>query len=464
MTAGQETQTVSVDGRTARALRTREAIVDACIALVDEGVLSPTAPRIAERAGVSVRSVFQHFDDLETLFAMVAERVVGQFGSLLTPIDPTCRWTSGSSGSSSERRALLEAMTPIRRAAAVHAPFSPEIQSRLQAGHDFLRAELTTVFAKELASVPAGGAGAAARHARHRGVLVHLGDAAHPQRAQPRGLPGAARPDAADRPRRDRGDVTRSVTHRLTSRAAVVLVAALVLGLGACGDGGRPDLVGRLVGRPHRPPRRRRRPRPPTTTAPRERRRCSPPTTRCWSPRPTPHPVEVDPADPCAALPAEMRARPDGDLAWVTAAAPTDRSPVTVYVVDAGTATPALVVDRESRAEYASARVDVADLDGEPGDELVVGLRNAGTGGLLQIDIVGPAGEVAAHVTLDQGRAALEEGALRTWAARYLPDDPNCCPSRFQQAVVGVADGRWMSYAEREVTADEVPEGDFPAG
>ena len=177
-----------------------------------------------------------------------------------------------------------------------------------------------------------------------------------------------------------------------------------------------------------------------------------------------PHPVDVDPADPCAALARGDACETDGDLAWVTAAAPTDRSPVTVYVLDDGTATPALVVDRESRAEYASARVDVADLDGAPGDELVVGLRNAGTGGLLQIDVVGPSGEVAAHLTLDQGRAELRDGQLRTWAARYLPDDPNCCPSRFQQAVVGVADGRWMSYAEREVTADEVPEGDFPAG
>ena len=155
MTAGQETQTVAVDGRTARALRTREAIVDACIALVDEGVLKPTAPRIAERAGVSVRSVFQHFDDLETLFAMVAERVVNQFGSMLTPIDPTLTRDERIERFASERRALLEAMTPIRRAAAVHAPFSPEIQARLQAGHDFLRAELTTVFAEELATVPA---------------------------------------------------------------------------------------------------------------------------------------------------------------------------------------------------------------------------------------------------------------------------------------------------------------------
>src|SRR5438132_352803 len=75
---GQRTLMIlsTIDGRTARALRTREAIVDASIALVDEGDLRPTAPRIAERAKVSVRSVFQHFDDLEGLYAAVGDRLV----------------------------------------------------------------------------------------------------------------------------------------------------------------------------------------------------------------------------------------------------------------------------------------------------------------------------------------------------------------------------------------------------
>ena len=44
------------DGRTLRSLRTREAIVDATIALLEQGDLRPTAPRVADQAGVSVRS------------------------------------------------------------------------------------------------------------------------------------------------------------------------------------------------------------------------------------------------------------------------------------------------------------------------------------------------------------------------------------------------------------------------
>ena len=41
------------DGRTVRAERTRQALVDALLSLLDEGQLQPTAERIAVRAGVS---------------------------------------------------------------------------------------------------------------------------------------------------------------------------------------------------------------------------------------------------------------------------------------------------------------------------------------------------------------------------------------------------------------------------
>jgi AcrR family transcriptional regulator len=146
----------TVDGRTARALRTREAIVDACCALVDEGNLRPTAPRIAERAKVSVRSVFQHFDDLEGLYAAVADAMMERLSHLLMTVDPGLPVGRRIGEVVHQRTVLLEAITPIRRAAAVHAPFSAEVQTRLQSGHDFLRSEIERLFATELGAVPAG--------------------------------------------------------------------------------------------------------------------------------------------------------------------------------------------------------------------------------------------------------------------------------------------------------------------
>ena len=140
----------AIDGRTARALRTREAIVDASIALVDEGDLRPTAPRIAERAKVSVRSVFQHFDDLEGLYAAVGDRLVERLAYVGLKLSADLSAEERIDEVVRHRTSMLEAITPIRRAATVHAPFSQEVSARLQAGHDFLREEIATAFAPEL--------------------------------------------------------------------------------------------------------------------------------------------------------------------------------------------------------------------------------------------------------------------------------------------------------------------------
>ncbi len=131
-------------------MRTREAIVDASIALVDEGDLRPTAPRIAERAGVSVRSVFQHFDDLEGLYAAVGDRLVERLSYVGLNIDSSLRLEDRILEVARLRAALLEALSPVRRAATVHAPFSRVVRARLQAGHDFLRSEIEQAFAPEL--------------------------------------------------------------------------------------------------------------------------------------------------------------------------------------------------------------------------------------------------------------------------------------------------------------------------
>jgi len=143
-------EALPTDGRTLRSLRTREAIVDATIGLLEDGDLRPTAPRVADRANVSVRSVFQHFDDLETLHASVAERLVDRVAVLVVPVPPDLPLSQRLDRFVHQRALLLESVTPIRRAADVHGPFSPEITARLRDGQAFLRAELVRTFAPEL--------------------------------------------------------------------------------------------------------------------------------------------------------------------------------------------------------------------------------------------------------------------------------------------------------------------------
>jgi TetR/AcrR family transcriptional regulator of autoinduction and epiphytic fitness len=148
------TEIVVEDGRLARSRRTRQAVVDALIALLEEGDLRPTAARVAARAGVSLRTVYQHFDDLEALFATVAERQSELLGSL-PPLPKTrgalswrivryVRW----------RAQRLERVAPMRRAAVLQEPFSRVVHERLDQLRAMAREELATTFAPELERLP----------------------------------------------------------------------------------------------------------------------------------------------------------------------------------------------------------------------------------------------------------------------------------------------------------------------
>ncbi len=78
-----------IDGRLNRSTRTRAAIIDALIHLVGEGNLVPTSEEVAAQAKVGLRTVFRHFEDMETLYGEVNQAiqasVMGSFS--LDPLD-----------------------------------------------------------------------------------------------------------------------------------------------------------------------------------------------------------------------------------------------------------------------------------------------------------------------------------------------------------------------------------------
>src|SRR5881409_3282104 len=152
MHAEQPPEELSSDGRAARSERTRRAIVDALRALHHEGDLRPTAPRIAERAGVSVRTVWQHFDDLETLLVEAGRRDLEIAASLVTPIDPSLPTAERVDALVQQRARMFEEMAPPWRAARVHAPFSAQIQSNRDTLMQLAREQVGELFAPELAA------------------------------------------------------------------------------------------------------------------------------------------------------------------------------------------------------------------------------------------------------------------------------------------------------------------------
>ncbi len=141
------------DGRAARADRTREAVVDAMLALIEEGDLRPTAQRVAERAGVSLRSVFQHFEQLDELQAAAADRQVKRVFSLARPVSRESPLDSRIDAFVAQRARLMEAISPVRRSAVLSEPWAPEIAKRLRAVRRLGRREVEVVFGRELGRV-----------------------------------------------------------------------------------------------------------------------------------------------------------------------------------------------------------------------------------------------------------------------------------------------------------------------
>jgi len=147
---GMVGQVPAVDGRRARAERNREAVVEAILSLLRDGVEHPGVEEIAERSGVSVRSVFRHFDDLESLYTTAIQvhlRQVGQLFELRTAEGTTDQRIAALV---EHRARLYEDITPVRRAAERSRRTSPAIDETLRNSRRFLRAQLELCFRREL--------------------------------------------------------------------------------------------------------------------------------------------------------------------------------------------------------------------------------------------------------------------------------------------------------------------------
>ena len=142
------------DGRTVRGERTRQALVEALLALLDEGELRPTAERIAVRAGVSERSVFQHFPDREQLFEAVALQQYERVRPTLRPVDPALPLPERLDAFVAQRARLYELIKGVRRAALLLEPDSDAVARWLQTARRAKADEVRKVFATEIEGVP----------------------------------------------------------------------------------------------------------------------------------------------------------------------------------------------------------------------------------------------------------------------------------------------------------------------
>ena len=140
-----------LDGRVQRAVRSRAAVVDAILDLLSEGHAQPTAQIVAERSGVSVRSIFRLFDDMASLHRAAAERQVERVMGLLVPLPSEGPVADRVAALVANRRDVYETISPVRRVAVRAAATSPPIADELRRVAELFRGQVASTFRAEVA-------------------------------------------------------------------------------------------------------------------------------------------------------------------------------------------------------------------------------------------------------------------------------------------------------------------------
>lgn len=147
---GESVDEETVDGRRLRGVRSRDKVVDALLELYDEGEIRPGAAEIARRAGVSERSVFRHFEDLDALVEAAIARQFARIGYLFAAPPAAGSRAARVAAIVEQRLAIHGAAAAAIRAATRIAPDSPRLQTTFATRRRILRDQISVLFDKEL--------------------------------------------------------------------------------------------------------------------------------------------------------------------------------------------------------------------------------------------------------------------------------------------------------------------------
>lgn len=140
-----------VDGRRARRERNREAVVDAVLELVREGNLRPSTDQIAERAGLSPRSLFRYFDDVDDLFGIAIRKQARFFREhLRLDIDPSLSLHDRIVALVAHRLDLYDAIGGVGVVARANEPFRPQVREELAQFRALVREQLRIMLTDDL--------------------------------------------------------------------------------------------------------------------------------------------------------------------------------------------------------------------------------------------------------------------------------------------------------------------------
>ncbi len=105
----------------------------AMLELVGSGDVSPSAARVAEVAGVGLRSVFRHFEDMDALYREMGEVIEARVLPIILRAPAGETWKQKMEDIAARRAAVFEMILPFRISASIKRFQSPYLM------HDYRR-------------------------------------------------------------------------------------------------------------------------------------------------------------------------------------------------------------------------------------------------------------------------------------------------------------------------------------
>ncbi len=142
------------DGRRRRRERNRQAVVDALLDLYQEGSLRPSTAEVAERAGLSPRSLFRYFDDVDDLTRAALEGQLERAAPLVpVAVAPSAPLEVRVAALVEQRFRLFDAVAPAATVSRLRSPFQPVLAAELRRNRAFLRDQVRVLFEPELSTL-----------------------------------------------------------------------------------------------------------------------------------------------------------------------------------------------------------------------------------------------------------------------------------------------------------------------
>lgn len=138
------------DGRIHRRQLTRQAIIEAHAQLVIEGVLRPTAKEIAIKTGISLRTFWLHFADMEALLALAGQYWLDRDAGNWEPVPADLPLEERIDLFCDRRGARLEDLAPATASALLAEPFSPSLTDARRQHYGRLHDDLIESFGDEI--------------------------------------------------------------------------------------------------------------------------------------------------------------------------------------------------------------------------------------------------------------------------------------------------------------------------